>query len=194
MTPDEKNTEQPKKTLNRKRKTRDRMKIGKTRDSSVKKGVVSEIANKILKMEKPSLHIIIKNIGFRTDVNDDVYSKNEIEKIQWIVNNMSKEIHIDKTYVSFPGNRWKDAFMVEEKWYELMKLIVGSDFGRRKYGKYSKKETDEIISSSIMAMSITYMYGVLENMGYDIENIELSPVECKFYSEYELDERTDWRF
>lgn len=198
MTSEEKNTErQNKKVLPKKRgrkKSDINADINKSSKSSKEDIEFDEIQKMILSMDKPSLNITMKNIKFSVDADEEIYSKDEVKHIQSIVDGMSKEIHIDKTYVNFEGNRWKDAFIVEDKWYELVKLIVGSNFGKTKYDKYSKSEADEIISSSMMALSITYMYGVLDNLGYDVESIELTPLKCKFFSEYEYDDRTDWRF
>lgn len=152
-----------------------------------------------LKLPKPNLILKISNLHFDVSACDDEeyqLSQDELKHITNIVNHLSKNIFIDKTYVKFEGNRWKDAYIVEDKWYELIKIIVGSNLGRNKYGKISAKECSGVILESVILLSIEYMYRTLANMGFDTDLfvIDIKQHKHNFGVEYEFDSRDDWRF
>lgn len=137
--------------------------------------------------EHDDLVVTIDGMKFKVDVNPDVYSTTEKEKICNIVDHMSKRIVIDKTYVSYEGSRWKNAFLVEDKWYELLDLIKKTE-----YGKKASAEEMEEITQSLMVIGMVYIYQVLACFGYDNDEIKVDPLSEEFDSYYDVDNRKDW--
>ena len=124
------------------------------------------------------------------EVNPLSYSEEDIQKIKDIVDTLSKEIVIDKTYVKFKGNHFKDAFIVEDKWYKFNNLVIDSDFGRK-----SGKMVNDVICETLMAIALTYLYDCISKYGYDESEIEIGFIpKYKFRAEYEEDTRTNWFF
>lgn len=165
----------------------------KSKQSVYKKPIKKKRLSKnkdLLNLENPNLIIKILNLKCKVEVNEDVYSNEDKENIKNIINMMSKEIWIDKTYVDFKRNRWRDAFIVEKMWYEFCKLIIKTDFGK----KGNKRDNDEI-ANNLLVLSLTYLYSIIEKYGYDTENIDIFfTKKTKFKCIYELDERTSWNF
>lgn len=150
----------------------------------------TELREKLLKQDKPTLILHISDLKCKVDANPEVYSDEDIDNINYIINRLAKNIWIDKTYVNFKGNRWKDNFIVEEKWYELMRVILKSNFGLK-----ANKKTENIITESILVLSLTYLYQMASKYGYDPENIDISlNTKTKLKVEYIEDTQTDWRF
>lgn len=124
------------------------------------------------------------------EVNPLAYSQDDIEKIKYLVDGLSKNILIDKTYVKFKGNHFKDAFLVEDKWYEFNKLIIDTDFGRK-----SGKKINDMIRETLMAIALTYLYDCISKYDYDPSEIEISYIpKYRFRVEYEEDRRKNWFF
>lgn len=165
----------------------------KSKQSVYKKPIKKKRLSKnkdLYNLEKPNLIINIINLKCKINVNEDIYTNEDKIKIEKIVNSLSKNIWIDRTYVDFKRNRWKDSFIVENKWYELCKLII-----KTKSGKNGTKKDNEEISNCLLLLSLTYLYSIIEKYGYDPENIDIYFTKrTKFKCMYELDERTSWNF
>ena len=150
----------------------------------------SEIRERLMKQEKPNLIFHITNLKCTVDANPAVYSEEDIDRLYYIVSNMAKDIWLDKTYVNFKGNRWKDNFIVEERWYELIKVILKSNFGLK-----ASKRTDNMITESLLVLSLTYLYQIASKYGFDPEDIDISfDPKTKLKVEYIEDTQKDWRF
>lgn len=135
-----------------------------------------------------NIEICVSNLKFLVDVNPDMYSETEHNEIWDIVDHMSKEIWIDKTYVVFKGSIWKDAYIDEKRWYELIEMIKPQLFGK----KITQKNKDTI-TIAILAIVINYMYNILEKYGYSIDDIDIcvskgSDMRVAYYN----DTRTTW--
>lgn len=94
---------------------------------------------------------------------------------------MSREIVIDKSYVTFPENKHRDTFLELEGWNSLCKLVK-----KTKFGKKSSNAADEVVADAFKAMIAAYMYDILEKFGYDIEGINVDfmhgyGLDVKFY-------------
>ena len=102
---------------------------------------------------------------------------------------MSRSIWIDKTYVDFKGNHFKDAFIVESEWYKLLEAIREQLSGK----KLSKKKID-YIRGSLMTVAMFYLYGILDKYDYDTSYINIVIDEsCEnFHAKYFKDTRTNW--
>ncbi len=150
----------------------------------------ADIRDRLMKQDKPNLIIHITNLKCTVDVNPAVYSEEDMDRLYYIVSNMAKDIWLDKTYVNFKGNRWKDNFIVEDRWYELIKVILKSDFGKK-----ASKRTDTMITESLLVLSLTYLYQIAGKYGFDAEDIDISfDPKTKLKVEYIEDTQKDWRF
>jgi hypothetical protein len=156
----------------------------------MKQKTISSIKNKLLKSDKPTLIIHIIDLKCDVEVNPYNYSKEDAKHIEYIVKNLAQNIWIDKTYVNFKGNRWKDAFIYEDKWYDLIRTIIKTDFCRK-----ASLMDKEIIGASILVLALTYLNKMLEKYGYDPEDVDISfESNKKLNIEYLEDTQTDWRF
>lgn len=162
--------------------------IKKSKNNSKKKAKNSK---KNLSDERPNLIINISGLKCHVEINDEIYSEKDKKDIEKIIKHMSKDIWIDKTYVSYKGSRWKNSlFTNEELWYDFCKMVIKTDLGKR-----GTKKDKELIVNSLVMIGISYLYLSVANFGYDTENINICPKEStKFKSMYEMDDRTSWNF
>lgn len=124
------------------------------------------------------------------EVNPMSYSNEDIDRIKNIIDILSKNIVIDKTYVKYKGNHFRDAFLVEDKWYSFNKLVIDTDFGRK-----CGKKINDTICETLMAIALTYLYDCLVKYDYDPSEIEIGFIpKYRFRAEYEEDKRTNWFF
>lgn len=143
---------------------------------------------RLLTEKKPTMIIHIMDLECIVDANPYVYSDDEIEHLKDLVSSLAEDIWIDKTYVAFRGNRWKDAFIVEKKWYDLIKLLIRTNFGKNT-GELSK----DVITESLLVLAMAYLYQMASKYGYDSEDIDISfKPKSKLDVEYLEDTRTDW--
>lgn len=123
-----------------------------------------------------------KNAEFFVTVDPDMYNDIDLAEIEYIVNHMSKDIWIDKSYVDFPENKHKDVFLGLDGWENVCKLVR-----RTKYGKLSPKLADGILFEAFQLMMTAYMYDILEKFDYDISGINLDVlnkgIETYFYKD-----------
>lgn len=135
------------------------------------------------------LIINIQNLEVDFDVDPDIISEDDCCEIARILNYMSESIWIDKTYVDFKGNHFKDAFIVETEWYKLLEAIREQLSGK----KISKTKLD-YIRGSLMTISLFYLYNILDKYGYDPNyiNIYVNKTCKKFNTQYLNDTRTNW--
>jgi hypothetical protein len=140
--------------------------------------------------EKPNLIINIKNLKCEVDADPEMHSEDDIERLQGIIDVMTRDIWIDRTYVAFKGNRWKDAFINEEMWYKYTKAILKSDFGTK-----GGSETREFVNDGTLIIALAYLYDIASKYGFCVEDIEFSLKKRSTYkTAYVIDERKDWRF
>lgn len=145
-------------------------------------------SKKTKKYKENNLIITISNLKFAITIDKFIYSKEEINKIKYIIQALSKNIWIDKTYVRYKGSRWKDAFIQEKSWYKLCNLIIDTEFGQK-----SSFYEDRFITESLIVLSITYLYSILCKYGYDVQYIILDVKDnSKFKVTYEMDNRKRW--
>jgi len=156
----------------------------------VRRCVSAKDRKRLLASEKPNIVINISNLKCTVDANPGEYSDEERDRIQEIVDTMSRDIWIDRTYVAFRGNRWKDAFINEDMWYKFTKAVIRTDFGTKGGG-----ETREFVDEGTLIIALTYLYDVVMKYGYSPEDIEISVKKRSTYrTAYAEDERNDWRF
>ena len=135
------------------------------------------------------LEIVIEDLDVDFDVDPEFITEEQCCHIAKILETMSKSISIDKTYVDFKGNHFKDSFIVESEWYKLLEAIREQLSGK----KISKRKID-YIRGSLMTVAMFYLYGVLDKYGYDPNYINIYvDTSCKnFHAKYFKDTRTNW--
>lgn len=156
----------------------------------MRQGISTKDKKRLLATEKPNIVINISNLKCIVDANPGEYSDDEVERIQGIVDTMSRDIWIDRTYVAFRGNRWKDAFINEDMWYKFAKAVIKTDFGMK-----GSCKTREFVEEGTLVIALTYLYDVVMKYGYSPEDIEISVKRRSTYrTAYAEDDRNDWRF
>lgn len=135
------------------------------------------------------LEINIEDLDVDFIVDPDEITKDQCCQIAKILEQMSKSIWIDKTYVDFKGNHFKDAFIVESEWYKLLEAIREQLAGK----KLSKKKIN-YIRGSLMTIAMFYLYSILYKYGYNPNyiNIFVDKSCDKFHANYIKDTRTNW--
>ena len=139
------------------------------------------------KTEYYDLTFTFKYVCVNFQVDPDVYSKKDIKEIQKILQVLTKEITIDKSYVDFNLNKHDNVFLTLNGWNELCKLVIDT----RK--KASKKQNDTKYEAYIM-MILSYLYLAFEQYGYDTEALYFEIEEDSYFmSEYQKDETEAWK-
>ena len=135
------------------------------------------------------LEINIEGLCVDFDVDPEVITEEQCCQIAKIIEQMSKSIWIDKTYVDFKGNHFKDAFIVESEWYKLLEAIREQLTSK----KISNKKMN-FIRGSLMMIALFYLYSILDKYGYDTKYINMYVDESceKFHARYFKDNRTKW--
>ena len=147
---------------------------------------------KVALADKPDDHIDLiftfKYCCMDVVCDEDMYDKEQIKEIKRIVAHLSKEIMIDKSYVSYEGTKFEKTFIREEGWNELCKLVYKTRWGNR-----CTKTQNLVILEAYKAFIEYYLYQCLTDLGWDCDgiNIDMAP-DTKFMSEVEVDEIKAW--
>lgn len=125
-------------------------------------------------------NLIFKFSDIKLDlcVNPDIYDNNEFNIIKQIITGASDIILIDKTYVQYNNTKYEKTFITEDGWIMLCKLI-----NQQKLNKKQDKKIQQIINESYKQIIIQYLYQFLDDLCYDISNIDISNVRNGFSSE-----------
>lgn len=136
------------------------------------------------------LQFIFKYVFVECIIDDELYSKEEKQKIYDIIKLLSKEIVIDKSYVQFKDNKHEDVFILEEGWNSVCKLAIDT-----KYGKNATKSENLILMESYMLMILCYLYHCLEILGYSSDGIIIDFTnKSKFMVEIHKDTINEWKY
>ena len=107
----------------------------------------------------------IIGMKFKLTFEDGFFDKKEIDDITNFVNSMSKEMHVDSTYVEKATSKYKSTFMLDEGWNALCDLIKDS-----RYGMYLNPASQETLVDAFCIMGKCYIYECLALL-YDFEHI-----------------------
>jgi len=137
----------------------------------------------------PDLVITFKHVCLDCTVDEEDYTEEEFDKLKTLVKGLSREICLDRSYVTCAGNKHRDTYIKEQGWKELCKTIIDS-----KYGQMFDREEREMFNEACRVLIVGYMYSVLEKYGYDGHTIMLSFEEnTRFTAEYEIDTYHEWK-
>lgn len=149
----------------------------------------------IMKSKKKTKHVdytdlafMFKNIPFTVDFGEEVEPDTK-KQVNEIIDIISNDISIDKSYVNVEGNLHQDTFIDEDGWNELCKLLKDTNFGNT-----ATEEQNDEMSDAYMLMVIAYAYSILELYDIDIEDITIGiKPKTKFTIEFYKDYVQSWR-
>lgn len=114
------------------------------------------------------LQFEIHYVDVDVEVDHEMYTDEEFQKIKHIIDTCSKHIYIDKTYVEFEDSLYEKVFLTEKGWMRMCELMAKTQFGN----KCTKKQNDELIENYSL-MALCYLYMILKDYGYDCAGIYL---------------------
>lgn len=134
------------------------------------------------KPAKPGDDLVLVFSGFTLcmeflDYDDGFDERKAAQELE----DMAREIWIDKTYVNFEGTKYKNVFLKEEGWNELMSFIWKT--------KRARSETDHLVlRKAFESMIVAYMEHVAYLLGYEPGQIEFwvhpdSNIEMRMYKD-----------
>lgn len=121
---------------------------------------------------------------------DDTYSEEDVARIKEILDTAVKNVYIDRSYVSFEGNKHQDTYILEKGWIDLCKTIIESNFCR-----LLNKAERELMNEAFRMLIVGYAYTVLSKFGYETEGMAFNFIEdSSFIAEYEYDRIQEWKY
>ena len=154
-----------------------------------KKQKIKTITSPKIKKWDGEIIYVFRDVCADFDLNPDVYGEQDAKKISEMLNVLTREIWIDKTYVDFKGTKFKKTFMYEDGWNALHELILDTDYGK-KCTKYQR----ETIDGAYRKILIEYIRMVFNDMGWDTENLAFYiDDKTSFNVEYYPDVAEEWK-
>ena len=145
------------------------------------------------KYETPAhrdLVIHLKSDGLQCSLDSSLHSPEEAEKIKRIVESVSRDVVIDKSYVKFDGNKHEKTFLLESGWNALCETICDVFDGRCKKSVLN----DPIIMDAYKQMLVLYTSQVLEDFGIKAQDIVVyMKPKSKLKAEFFEDSSQAWR-
>ena len=127
--------------------------------------------------------------------NDEIYDLEQFNNIKFLINHMSKEIIIDKSYVEFKENKHEKVFIPEDGWNKLCELVYDQKFSKKIKNKNSKNTIDQELQLIYKLLIKNYLYLVLDEFEYDINNIILLiKPNSYFIVKTEIDTIEAWKY
>ena len=131
------------------------------------------------KKTAPDLEFALFNVKFNVAFEDGFFSENEREDICDMIDNVTRMIQIDKTYVETKKSNFKGTFLIEDGWNSFCTAIMESEF----CAKLDEKSYDVIIEA-FTAMAQCYAYECLSL--YYPEKIKHIAIEVDPKSEFDV--------
>ena len=127
---------------------------------------------------KNSMELEYVLLGMEFDVGflEDVFTDEEKKELTYFIDNISKAIYIDKSYVECKDNKRKSVFMVESGWNSLRDVILDTKFCKYIYGN-----TNEVLIDAFATMGRCYVYECLSSKTKKFTSINVTVKEdCEF--------------
>ena len=122
------------------------------------------------------LEYIFIGMKFDVEFQENVFTEDEERDIRNYIDEMSREIYIDKTYVECKENLRKSTFMIESGWNALQDLMLDS-----KYCKYLDAAGIYTVIDAFSTMGRCYMYECLALKTEYFQNIAITlKKDCVF--------------
>lgn len=136
-----------------------------------------------------SLVITFKYPCVECELDASMYNKNDEKDVLYILNELTNEIKIDKTYVDFKGTKFSKTFISEAGWDRLCDTLRETGFGRR----ISVKKNNDLYEAYGLII-LCYLYQCFSDLGYNVDGMQLFMRKYgKFTVEYSVDTSDEWR-
>lgn len=151
---------------------------------------------------KNSMELEYVLLGMKFDVEflEDAFTDEEKKELTYFIDNISKAIYIDKSYVECKENKRKSVFILESGWNSLREVILDT-----KFCKYMHENTEEGLIDAFATIGKCYVYECLSSKTEKFtcinvaikEDCEFEVIVCKDvsndYKRY-LGRWQDWEF
>lgn len=138
---------------------------------------------------KPGDDLIFVISGFELEIIFSNKNKTIDEVEAWEnLQHIAEEIWIDKTYVKFKGNKYKNTFLKEDGWNSLLSYVW-------KVNKKNANIMDQIIlRKAFESMILAYMDHILDLLNYDPNLIDFK-IEPSSYIKIRIlkDTAKEWK-
>lgn len=137
----------------------------------------------------PNIILFISNVKCETSTDPEVYTDEENEDFRIIINHMSKDIWLDKSYVMYKGNKNKTPFITENMWTAVLKHTMRTSIGLK-----VDKDLEKKASFALQIIVLSYLYHIATRYGYDLDKISISFKKVKWLVKYTLADRVSFNF
>ena len=110
---------------------------------------------------------VIIGMKFTVAFEEGFYDDAEQKKIIEFINFMSREMHIDSSYVDKEGTKYKTTFMLNDGWTSLCDIVKDS-----RYCAYLHPRSQETLVDAFCMMGKCYIYECL-NLFYDVQHMQV---------------------
>ena len=156
----------------------------------------------LMTYRKNSMELEYVLLGMKFDVEflEDAFTDEEKKELTYFIDNISKAIYIDKSYVECKENKRKSVFILESGWNSLREVILDT-----KFCKYMHENTEEGLIDAFVTIGKFYVYECLSSKTEKFtcinvaikEDCEFEVIVCKDvsndYKRY-LGRWQDWEF
>jgi hypothetical protein len=130
--------------------------------------------------EPENIEFVFKYACVSCSMNPEAFDDETQKKAYDSRTMITKEIHIDRTYVDSPKTMFENTFLTEEGWIALCQLVKDTN-----YGKKVNASQQEILSGAYKKMIICYVEQIFNDLDWDTENMVFSMADnAKFMVEY----------
>ena len=116
------------------------------------------------------------------------FSDEQAERALAEAESLSRKIWIDKTYVDFAGTKFEKTFLSEEGWNALRNLIKDTD-----YGNTADSAQRLALENCFRGMAVEYVRQAMQELGWDVDAMEIYAEDDDFDVEYYPDVAEEWR-
>jgi len=113
------------------------------------------------------LTFVIIGMKFTVSFEEGYFEEKEQKEITDFIDQMSREMHIDSSYVDRKGTKFKSTFMIDDGWKQLNEVMFDS-----KFCQYLHPKSQETIIDAFCMMGKCYMYECLA-LYYDFQHIAI---------------------
>lgn len=122
------------------------------------------------------LEYVLLGMKFDVEFLEDAFTDEEKNELTCFIDNVSKAIWIDKSYVECKENKRKSVFIVESGWDSLRKLILDT-----KFCKYTGGNVEDVLIDAFTIMGRCYVYECLSSKTDKFTSINVTVKEdCEF--------------
>ena len=117
-----------------------------------------------------------------------MYDDGDKQDVLDILNQITQEIYIDKTYVAFDGTGFEKTFLIEPGWNALRDLVIETN-----YGRICTKAHEAVMRMAYRKMIEAYVAAVFADLGWDVDAMEFAVEDDSFEAEIVDDVAEEWK-